>query len=49
MSQKLRGLRVFVDCGQIECKSLTEQQAFEPEAFEEPSKNRVKSVARCNE
>lgn len=42
MSQKPRGLRVFVDCGQIECKSLTEPEAFEPEAFEKPSENRVK-------
>ena len=30
---------MFTDCGQIECKSLTEPQAFEPEAFEEPSEN----------
>ena len=49
MSQKSRGLRVFVDCGQIECKSFTEQQAFEPEAFEEPSENRVKIAGRRNE
>ena len=32
-------LDMFADCGQIECKSLTEPQAHEPEAFEEPSKN----------
>lgn len=32
-------LNVFADRGQIECKSLTEPQAFEPEAFEEPSEN----------
>lgn len=30
---------VFADCGQIECESLTEPEAFEPEAFEEPSPN----------
>lgn len=29
----------FADYGQIECKSLTEPQAYEPEAFEEPSEN----------
>ena len=32
-------INVIADCGQIECKSLTEQQAFEPEAIEEPSEN----------
>lgn len=34
-----RGLDVFANREQIECKSLTAQQAFEPEAFKEPSAN----------
>lgn len=34
---------VFANCGQIKCESLTESKAFEPEAFEESSENRVKT------
>lgn len=39
MLRRAKVSALFTDCGQIECKSLTEPQAFEPEAFEKPSEN----------
>ena len=36
-----RATEMNADCGQIECRSLTGSQAFEPKAFKEPSENRV--------
>ncbi len=39
MLHMAKALDAFADCGQIQCKPLTEPQAFEPETLEEPSEN----------